>query len=39
MNDLKHALIIELLRTQSHCDGGLVRLSPQTKLPALQIEI
>jgi len=39
MSDLKRALVIELLCTQSRCHGGLGVLSPQTKLPDPQIEI
>jgi len=39
MSNLKRALIIKLLWTQSHCHGGFVDLSPQTKLQAPLIEI
>jgi len=39
MSDLKRALIIELLWTQSHCHGGLVcqgfgKLAPPNKAPS-----
>ena len=39
MSDLKRALVIELFWTQSRCHGGFGALSPQTKLPAPQIQI
>jgi len=41
MSNLKRALIIKLLWTQSRLRGGLVGLAPQTKLqdPKLEYEI
>jgi len=39
MSNLKSALIIELLWTQSRRHGGFGAVSPQTKLPSPQIEI